>query len=595
MAVYYDFAGQKIIKPGSYTKRSFPAEQGLGNLTGRVIIMGEATKGGIPFNAYTDVEDVINTVNGQAQALNVFGGGPLYYASEFFLTPTKDPRFNTPSKADCIVVNAMTQASGVLNNSATPIIDIKFNKYGTDGNQAAVKVSAGSVSGKLLQLLYKGEEILNKDNLTLPMMGIQYVGASDSSLLSISATKITTVCSGATGDNLDITLADYEDLGTLVNFINSKAAYICSLTGKSDESASIFDIVTSQDIVSASYPCLALVEALIRAITGSEAFTATLHTGSTRLVPDNLANYLFMTGGTVSAATTQNWTDALEKLEKYDVNGLVIASGSATIKALVNAHLTKMNGLTVKKYRQGISGASTVENTKALRIAEMKGINSAYFEYCVSPFKRYDYVNKVVPTDDFEAFYLGAMVAGLRYANNVGMDVVFKYLDVLSTPEISEEDQNDYAEAGATLIQKTNNVFNGTQNFEILINNTTFQGSQVTRTNPACVYEINAFTKYIEEWQIEQIRALDSVANSVILATIQNKLTTYLLPTVMRDNLKWITDYTDPDTGAIQPAFSNVVFKQEGEKWITEGLFTMSVTPRFALNFFTFITPGQYV
>jgi len=595
MAVYYDFAGQKIIKPGSYTKRSFPAEQGLGNLTGRVIIMGEATKGGIPFDAYTDVEDVINTVNGQAQALNVFGGGPLYYSTEFFLTPTKDPRFNTPSKADCIVVNQMTQASGTLNNSATPIIDVKFNKFGTDGNQAAIKDSAGSSTGKLLQLLYKGEELLNKDNLTLPMFSLQYTGASTGALLSISATKITTVCSGATGDNLDITLSEYDDLGSLVNYINSKSVYTCLLTGKSDEKVNIFDVVTSQDILTAAYPCVAIVEALIRAITGSESFTATLHTGSTRLVPDNLSDYLFMAGGTVSAATTQNWTDALEKLEKYDVNCLVIASGSATIKALVSSHITKMNGLTVKKYRQAISGASTVENTKSSRIAEMKSLNNAYFEYCVSPFKRYDYVNKEVPTNDFEAYYLGAMIAGLRYSNNVGMDVVFKYLDVLSTPEIAEEDQNDYAEAGATLIQKTNNVFNGTQNFEILINNSTFQGSQVTRTNPACVYEINVLTKYYEEYITEQLRALDGVANSVVIATIQNKITTYLFPVLFRDSYKWITDYTDPDTGAVQAAFSNVVFRQEGEQFITTAVFTMSVTPRFAFNFFTFITPGQNV
>ena len=55
MAAYYDFAGQRIIKPGAYTKRYFPAEQGLGNLAGRVLILGEASKGGIPFDAFEDV------------------------------------------------------------------------------------------------------------------------------------------------------------------------------------------------------------------------------------------------------------------------------------------------------------------------------------------------------------------------------------------------------------------------------------------------------------------------------------------------------------------------------------------------------------
>jgi hypothetical protein len=425
------------------------------------------------------------------------------------------------------------------------------------------------------------------------MLSVQYTGVSDSSLLSISDTALTTVCSGAVGDNLSITLADYDDLGSLVNFINSKTAYTCTLTGKSDEKCNIFDIVSSQDIVSAAYNCVGIVEALMRNINASETFTATLHTGSTRIVPDNLSDYAFLTGGTVSAATTQNWTDALAKIEKYDVNCLVIASGSSTIQALVEAHLRKMNGLEVKKYRQAISGASTVQNTKALRIAEMKSLNSAYFEYCVSPFKRYDYVNKEVPTTDFEAFYLGAMIAGLRYANNIGMDVVFKYLDVISTPEILVEDQNDYAEAGGTLIQKTNNVLNGTQNFEILVNNTTFQGSQVTRTNPSVVYEINVLTKHYEEYIIEQLRALDSVANSVIISTIQNRITTQLFPKY-RDDYKWITDAVDP-TGAVQKAFSDVSFYQDGEKFYTSAVFTMSVTPRFAFNFFTFITPGQNV
>jgi hypothetical protein len=187
------------------------------------------------------------------------------------------------------------------------------------------------------------------------------------------------------------------------------------------------------------------------------------------------------------------------------------------------------------------------------------------------------------------------MIAGIRYSNNVGMDAVFKYVSVVSTPEIIIQDQNDYGEAGATFIQRTQNALSGAKNFEILMNNTTFQGSQVTRTNPSCVYEINVLTKYFEEYIIEQLRQLDKVANSVILATIQNKVTSYLFPAVFRDSLGWITDWRDPDTGKVQSAFSDVKFKFEGEQLIVEALLTMSVTPRFVFNFFTFIVPGQYV
>lgn len=62
----------------------------------------------------------------------------------------------------------------------------------------------------------------------------------------------------------------------------------------------------------------------------------------------------------------------------------------------------------------------------------------------------------------------------------------------------------------------------------------------------------------------------------------------------MRDVKRYITDYTD-DTGAVQKAFDNIRFSQEGEVFKLEGVFTMSVTPRFAFNFMTFITPGQNV
>ena len=84
----------------------------------------------------------------------------------------------------------------------------------------------------------------------------------------------------------------------------------------------------------------------------------------------------------------------------------------------------------IKKYRQAGAGAGSTTTTKASRIAQMKAMNSAYMEYCVSSFERYDYVNKEVPEDDFEPYYAGAMIAGLRYANNVGMDVVFKSVNI---------------------------------------------------------------------------------------------------------------------------------------------------------------------
>lgn len=587
MAQYYDFAGQKIIIPGAYTDRSFPSDDGGGAVLGLAVIMGEATKGGIPYNAYTDIDDVINVVEGQAQALEVFGGGDLYYGAEFFLTPTKDSRFKKPSQARCIVVNQMDQAETTLQASAADIIDLAWKKFGINGNTAAVKIGTGTNVGKLIQVIYKGQEVLNKDDVNLDLMQIQYTGAGSPATMTITGTKLTTACTGATTDNLDLTLADYTDMGSLINYINEQPNYTCILTGQSDEKTTVFDAVTTQNILTA-YSCVGIVEQIIRTLNATGYIDAELHASAARTVPDNLSAYRFFTGGAVDAATTADWIAALAKLEKYNLNNIICMSGSDTIHALVADHVERMNGVEQKMYRQAGTGSGSAVNTKALRIAEMKALNSAYMEYCVSSFKRYDYVNKEVPSSDFEPYYLYPMIAGFRYANNVGMNVVFKYLNILSTPEIAMQDQKDYAAAGATFVQKTVNASN-VSNFEIKVNNTTYQGSQVTRTNPACVYEINALTKDYEEKVIEKIRSLDEVANSVIIATIQNWITTYLFP-YYRDTKKWITDGPNG-----QKAFDNVTFEQVGEQFITRATLTMSVTPRFALNFFTFIVPGQNV
>jgi hypothetical protein len=588
MARYYDFAGQKIIEPGSYTQRFFPEDQGAGAVTGRVLILGEATKGGIPYNAYDEVDDVINVATGQAQALNIYGGGTIYYGSEFFLTPTKDDRFNKPSEAWGIVVNQMTQAETTLTASAVDTIDLAWNKFGIDGNTAAVKVSSGSNTGKFVEVIYKGAEVLDEDDVNLDLMSIQYTGSGSAAAMTINSTTLTTTVTGDTPSNLSITLADYTDMGSLINYINNQDNYTCTLTGQSDESTTVFDAVASQDIKTSAYSCVGIVESIIRVLNSTGEITASLTDGAPRAVIDDMSTFKYFTGGTVSAATTTDWQNALAKLEKYELNNIVAMTGSETIHLLVEDHVRRMNQVKEKRYRQAGFGAGAAVNTKALRISEMKSLNSAYIEYCVSSFKRYDYVNNEVPTTDFDPFYLYPMISGFRYANNVGMDVVFKYLNILSTPEIERKDREDYAAAGATIVQKTTNVNNISQ-FEIKINNTTYQGSQVTRTNPSVVYEINVLTKDFEEQVTEQIRGLNTVANSVIIAKIQSWITTTLFPRY-RDDYGWITNGPDG-----QKAFDNVVFEQDGEVFKTTATLTMSVTPRFAFNFLTFIVPGQNV
>jgi hypothetical protein len=588
MARYYDFAGAQIAIPGVYTQRLFPEDEGAGGVTGRVVIMGEALRGGIPYDAEDDVENIINVIDGQAQALNVFGGGDLYYGAEFYLTPSKDDRFNRPSRALCVVVNQMGQASTELEAGSNPVIDVKFNKYGIDGNLAAVKISVGSTTGKLIEFTYKGKSLLKQDDVTLNFMSIEYTGAGTIATLTIDATTLTTaVTGGDPGDNLSITLADYSDMGSLINYINDHPSYICLLTGLSDEQTTFFDAVSGQDIKTSAYNTVGVVEAIIRALNATGRVTAILHDSAARTIPDNLSEFQYMTGGSVSSATTQDWTDALEKLEEYELNNIVCMSGSETIHNLVSDHVTRMNDIKIKRYRQAGFGSGSATNTKALRIAEMKSLNNAYIEYTINKIKRYDYVNKEVR--DFEPYYFYPIVSGFRYANSVGMSVVFKGVNIDGLAEtISNKDLDEYAIAGATAVSMKIDR-NNDKNFEIGINNTVYQGGQVTRTNPAVVYEINVLTKDMEERILDQIRTLNRAANALDIANIQNWIVSYLL-VHYRDDKKWITNGPNG-----QKAFDNVKFSISGEVFSISATLTMSVTPNFIFNLLTFITPGQNV
>jgi hypothetical protein len=325
MAKFFDFAGRLINIPGTYTKRLFPKEQGGGATTGLVVIMGEATKGGIPFDAFDDIEDVINVVTGQAQALSLFGGGDVYYGAEFYLTPTNDDRFNTPGEALCIIVNSMDQATTALKDIGTnDIIEIAFNIWGTDGNLASIKLSTGTNVGKKVEVIHKGESLLDIDDVILNLFDIQYVGAGTAATMTINATTLsTTVTAGPGGEDLSITLEEYPDLGSLINFINDNPAYTCTLTGQSDEKATVFDAISGQDIKTSAYSTVGIVEAIIRQLNSLDTLTANLKDGAARTIPENISNFQYFTGGAVSAATTQDWIDALEKLEKYNLNNIV--------------------------------------------------------------------------------------------------------------------------------------------------------------------------------------------------------------------------------------------------------------------------------
>lgn len=581
MGRLYKFGGMETNIPGIYSDRKFPpSSEGVGAATSVVVIMGEAN-GGIPYNASGELEERLNFFESDSDALDVLKGGNAYYATEFFLTPSNDERFAKPGSAIVCVVNQMTKSGSALQDSeSNDIIDLASVRYGLSANQIARKIAAGTNYGKKIILKYQDKIILEKDDVGAEYLAIQYTGEGSAATLTITGTALTTAITGTTEDNLDITLADFENLNQLVSFIDEQAGYSCLLRGNGDANPSVFDAVTTQSIMT-EYVARADVEAIIQAINTCKEVTAELHASAVRSAIVNDANFVFFTGGSRSAATSEDWSAALSMLSMIRLNHIAAATGDSSIQAMVNSHNQQMSGIEEKKYRRGGAGASESTISQSARIAEMKALNSSRMEYCITPFFRYDKVNG--GKKEFAPFFLHAMIAGLRYANHITFDTTFKNLNILGVAETyTKTEMKRYIAAGATIVQK------GEAGFEVMANPTTYQGVNLILLTPSMMRTIDYITEDSEVKIKNQLAALDRAPDEVIISKIENWLSTELLKGY-RDTDKVLTK--DPTTGA--KAYSNVSFKLLGNKFEFKYRGVVVAPIQFGFVTHEFVTVGQ--
>lgn len=551
------FEGIETNIPGVYSKSVFPPQgRGTGVASNIVAIIGSAN-GGVPYNA-SGVEDQekINVLSSPSQALDLLAGGNAYYMSEFFLTPTKDPELNIPRMCYFFRVDPATQSSATLQDiTPTDIIELKSARYGIEANKLARKIEAGTTSGYKATILFRGKKIAEKDNIFTEHMEIQYTGAGTAATMTIDATTLETTCTGASGDDISITLADYANLGEIVDYINSLANYNCSLKGSLDSAVDTFDAVTDQDIKTSAYTAVANIEALINFFnlqSGGE-IEANLKSGAARddIVVDT--GYVYFTGGGNGSATSTDWADCLTLMEKFNINHILAATGDASIHALVDAHCIAMSAISGKKNRSWGAGAASSTSTKSDRIAEMKAINSARAEYNITPFNRYDMLDNGAKRT-FDPFYGAALTAGIRFANGVTSYTDFQTVNALNvTEEYEPTDLEDYIDAGATIFTP------GSSGVEVKNNLSTYQGTSAILNYPSALRTTDFITLDSQAKIMVRLAKLVKAPTSLQINELFNYLITNLLPSYVDDG--YLTD--DPNNG--QAAFSDVSFNVIGD------------------------------
>jgi len=583
-----NFAGIQTRIPGVYIRNRFPVQAGRGQTpTNVVYILGES-QGGIPFpTTDPDITDddrpMFFSTSGEAQETLVSGNG--LYATSFYLTPTTDLNLNIPSGVFYLRVNDGTRATRTLQESANDVIDLKSNLWNAQGNQTSVKVEAASTAGKKVTVKYRGVTIVERDNVAITGLNIQYTGAGSAATMTINGTTLsTTVTGGPGGEDLNLSFAEFKTVGELVQYIDGLGAYSATLQTVSTRPSADLDAATAVDIDTAEYSATANVQALIELFNTETQglITADLADGATRTLPDNDTSFVFLTGGSSSAATTQNWNDALEFLESRDANCVLVATSDSAIQQMVKDHCVRMSSIQEAKYRQTAVGAATVD-TKSQKIAAARLLNSSLCEYWVTPIKQNDPLNNLQLTT-FGPWLAAIQAQGIRYANNVTMTLTEKSMYVLGVDETyTRQDEEEYIAAGCSYIKQKRNQFIVGHNV------TTYQGPQLILNLPSTVRTTLVMTASVKDRLEQRIANMLEAPDEFKIKELKNWIVTSLLPSYRDESPRFLT--ADPNTG--DPAFSNVDFQIEGDK------FFLKYTARIVVPLHQggieqeFIVPGQ--
>ena len=102
--------------------------------------------------------------------------------------------------------------------------------YGLAANQIKAKIETGTTTGKKVTIQYGSNDAEVFDNLALTSFSIQYIGAGSAATMTITPTaaghSLTTSCTGASADNLNLDLNTYASIQALADAINATGKLI---------------------------------------------------------------------------------------------------------------------------------------------------------------------------------------------------------------------------------------------------------------------------------------------------------------------------------------------------------------------------------
>lgn len=580
MAIVKSFQGASISKPGAYSS-STVSNSGARNLSanGTLFLIGEADEGAP--GSFEGIQSF--DVSELAALISKYGSGPIVDAARLALTsPSLTPGV---AGADTVLVwktNASTQASLTLNNgSSQAVLVLKDPQWGFDGNSIGVTVSDGSSGNQKEILINQGNvtETLGQNDAET-QLSIQYTGSGSASSLAISgasdqAKVLSTTCTGASGDNLSINLANLSSVQALVGFLNNTGKYAAVLLNSSTGAAipatdldlvSLGDIKTSaEDLYRLQHELLDLVNENSKLVVAS--LPSTLHSGLPSDVTASLA------GGAKGGSANSDFSNGLAKSLSEDYGAAVaLVSQDATadillqatdssstytissVLAALNSHLIFRGDILNRKEAQGFAGLRA--STKASVYSQANTLNSYLVQLAMQDIQVLNSAGNLVW---MQPHMMAALMAGIRLGTDVGEPLTHKYLnvsnvghDVNPSTGIAAGDfdpNQDFAPAiqnGITFAEKANG------GWRVVVDNTTYAQDDSFVFNRGSVVEAAQYSAKFIRSQSEAAFVGKKLANNQAIA-IKTFITGLLK---QLNDADIITSSSDAPQGFVEKTFT---------------------------------------
>jgi hypothetical protein len=345
--VVFETAGKRTehLKPGVFTRRN-NVPSGTGTPSQKTVILGQSI-GGQP-RTLLELTDI-------SEARNKLVGGNLLDAVAHAFTGSRN---FVPQKVFAFRVNNGTRAELTLKSGSEDIVIIKSRDYGVHTNQIKIWVKDGDVAdSKRVLASYRGKEVDTGDILR-KSFSVLYTGNGATATMSITTTGMTLT---STGNDLNVTWEECETLDDLVARINDTGLYSATVldvsTNARTANLDTVQNISVKDTATVFFSNLAAFVDALRLRAGLYIGDIDVIAKDVRVVPENTNGYVYLEGAKAGTYNIGDWVEALELLEKEDVQSVTTPSDVYDVLVLIVNHCVIMSTTGKKKERQYFVGA----------------------------------------------------------------------------------------------------------------------------------------------------------------------------------------------------------------------------------------------